>query len=139
MASVSMSATFNASAGDVWATIGDFNGAAKYIAAVADSTMEGSGVGAVRTLPLEDGAKVTERLEKLDEGARSLTYAILDSPFPLVDYVSVMTVHDLGSDRCRVDWSSTFESGDAPEQEARALVEGIYGMGFDGIKQLHGG
>ncbi len=140
MAKVSMNTTINASADEVWKTIRDFNGTPKYIAAIASSTMEGSGVGALRTLTLQDGGPpVVETLERLDEQARILSYSILNSPLPLEGYVATMELRDLGESRCELKWSSTFEAKGAPEAEAIKIIEGIYTLGFEGLKKLHGG
>ena len=136
---VSLSAVIDSSAETVWQTVSDFQGIDKYLAMVTESTMVGSGVGAVRTLTLEGGAQVVERLEKLDGRLRSLTYAIIDSPLPIKDYVSTMDLQDLGGDRCLVMWASKFEPSGATEAEAKELIEGIYKAGFDGLKKIHGG
>ena len=139
MSSVSMKTTIAASADAVWEVISDFNGIGKFVAAVAGSTMEGSGVGAVRTLTFQDGGQVVERLEGLDAQARTLSYSILSAPLPLADYVSTMTVRGLGGGRCELAWSSTFEPKGAPEAEVRQIIEGVYSGGFEGLKALLGG
>jgi len=139
MANISMRTTIHASADAVWQTIRDFNAAPRYIAAIANSVMQGSGVGAVRTLTLQDGAQVVERLESLDHQARTLSYSIASAPLPLAHYVSTMRVQDLGGGRCELRWSPTFEPQGVTEAEAKQLVEGIYTMGFDGLKRLHAG
>lgn len=138
MAAVSMVATIAAPADKVWETVRDFNGLPKWIAPIAKSALEGSGVGAVRTLTLGDGAQVTERLESFDEGQRALSYRILSAPLPLGNYVATMQVRELGPGRCEVAWSSTFDPKGASEAEAKAIVEGIYAAGFAGLGQLHG-
>jgi hypothetical protein len=101
--------------------------------------MEGSGVGALRTLTLQDGGRFIERLESIDENARTSSYRILISPLPVDGYVSTMNVKDLGSNRCEVEWSSTFKPKGTPEADVKNLIEGIYSMGFDGLKKLHSG
>ncbi len=139
MAQVSMQTSIAESAEAIWQAISDFNGASRYIAAITNSTMEGTGVGAVRTLTLGDGAQVVERLETLDSDTRTLSYTILSSPLPLANYVATMQVWDLGGGHCALAWSSTFDPQGASEAEAKQIVEGIYNMGFDGLKTLHAG
>jgi len=139
MASVSMKTEIAAPADAVWDAIRDFNGLPKFVAAIATSTMEGTGVGAVRTLTFGDGGQVVERLESLDEPARTLSYSIVESPLPLTDYLSTMAVRDLGGGRCELAWSSTFEPAGAPEAEVRQIVEGVYTGGFEGLKALLAG
>jgi mxaD protein len=138
MGNVSMNTELNASAEEVWKVISDFNGLTKFISAIVDSTTEGTGVGAVRTLTLENGAQIVERLESLDGQARKLGYSILTSPLPLEGYVAVMTVLALDDDRCKLVWSSTFQPHGAPESEVKNILEGIYSMGFEGLQKFFG-
>ena len=139
MANVSMNATIPASAAEVWKIISDFNGLPKFVAAIVNSTMEGSGIGAVRTLTLGDGGQILEKLEGLDEQAQSLTYSIVNSPLPLENYLATVQVKDLGENQCEIVWSSTFDPKGAPEAEAKKVVEGVYSLGFDGLKKMYGG
>ena len=139
MANVSMNTTIQASAAEVWKTLSDFNGLPKFVAAIVNSAMEGSGVGALRTLTLGDGGQIVEKLESLDEQAKSLSYSIVTSPLPLDNYLATVQVRDLGGNQCEVVWSSTFEPKGAPEAEAKKVVEGVYSLGFDGLKKLYGG
>ena len=139
MANVSMNATIPASAAEVWKIISDFNGLPKFVAAIVNSTMEGSGIGAVRTLTLGDGAQIVEKLEALDEKAQSLNYSIVNSPLPLENYLATVQVKDLGGNQCEIVWSSTFDPKGAPEAEAKKVVEGVYSLGFDGLKKMYGG
>lgn len=138
MVNVSMTTTINASAEEVWKTISDFNGLPKFVAAATKSTMEGSGVGALRTLTLPDGAQIVEKLESLDEQAMTLRYSIVSGPLPVEGYVSTMKVKELAENLCEFGWSSTFETKGVQEKEAKETIEAIYFMGFDGLKKLYG-
>ena len=139
MSKVSMSTRINASADQVWKVLSDFNGLPVFIAAIKKSTMEGSGVGAVRTLTLEGGGPpIVEKLEKLDDQAKTLSYSIVTSPLPLKDYFATVEVIDLGPGQCEVKWYSTFQPKDAPEAEAVKIVEGVYSGAFEGLKKLFG-
>jgi Polyketide cyclase / dehydrase and lipid transport len=140
MSKVSMKTTVRAAADKVWKTISDFNGLPKFVAAITHSSIEGSGVGAVRTLTLAGGGPpVVEKLERWDAKTRTLTYSIVKSPLPLENYFSTMEVLDLGKDKCELKWSSTFEPKGASEAEAKKIVEGVYSAGFEGLKKLYGG
>ena len=139
MLNVTMKTKVNASPQQVWDTIKDFNGLPKFIAAIADSTMQGSGVGAVRTLTLQEGGPpIVERLESFDEQARTLSYSIIKSPLPLTQYLATMEVHDLGGSQCELVWSSTFQAVGASDDEAKKVVEGVYTGGFEGLRKIYG-
>ena len=106
MARVSMQTTIPASADEVWRTISDFNGLPKFVSAITNSSMEGSGVGAVRTLTLQDSdAPIVEKLESLDEQARTLSYSIIQSPLPLADYIATVEVRQLDEKQCELNLS----------------------------------
>jgi len=139
MTKVSMKTSLNTSAEEVWKAIRDFNGLPKFVSAIIDSKTEGSGVGAVRTLTLQDGGPpIVERLESQDDQTRSLSYSIVKSPLPLDSYLASVEVRDLGENRCEVIWSSSFEPKGATEEEAKKIVEGVYSAAFEGLKELYG-
>ena len=136
MAKMAMKAVLKASANAVWQAVGNFGGVRAFIPVVQSCTVEGKGVGAVRTVTLDGGAVVTERLEARDARARILTYSILTSPLPLEGYVSTMRVSELPHDRAELNWSCTFEPKGASEDECKKIVEGVYTAGFAGLKKL---
>jgi hypothetical protein len=140
MPKVTMSTRINASADQVWKVLRDFNGLPAYLAVVKSSTLQGSGVGALRTLILEGGGPpVVEKLDKFDDQAKTLSYSIVTSPLPVKDYYATVEVIDLGSGQCEVKCYSTFQPKDAPEAEAIKFVEGVYSGIFGGLKKLFGG
>lgn len=139
MSKVSMSTRIDASADQVWKVLSDFNGLPVFVDAFEKSTMEGLGAGALRSLTLKSGGPpIVEKLERLDERAKTLSYSIVTSPLPLKDYFSTVEVIDLGPGQCEVKWYSTFEPKDVPEAEAVKIVEGVYTGGFEGLKKLFG-
>ncbi len=74
--------TIHVPADAIWQVISDFGAAGQYLAGVVDCTMEGEGVGALRTLTSADGSAIVERLETLDAASQRLSYALLtDTPF----------------------------------------------------------
>ena len=79
---VSSKIAIDASADAIWQVISDFGAADQYLAGVVDCTVEGEGVGALRTLTSADGSAIVERLETLDTASQRLSYALLtDTPF----------------------------------------------------------
>jgi hypothetical protein len=138
MSKMLMKTQLNAPADAVWKTIRDFGGIGKFIASVKGCTVEGSGVGAVRTLDFGEGPAIVERLEKLDDQARSLTYSIVSAPLPMEGYVSTMTIVELSPSRCELWWTCVFTPKGATEAELNKIIEGVYSEGFAGLKKLHG-
>jgi mxaD protein len=119
----------------VWRVISDFGAAGAYLAEVGDCTVEGTGVGAVRTLTLADGSTLDERLAALDEASRRLSYALLtDTPFG--NCLTTMSVSDLGPNRAELVWSASFQPIGIPPSEAVDLLEGPLAANCLALKQF---
>ncbi|WP_280523767.1 SRPBCC family protein [Rhizobium sullae] len=87
--------------------------------------------GRVRRLENPDGEAIAERLEAFDNQARSYSYSILQAPFPITDYRSTLCVHDAGNgERSTVEWVGHFTPNGVSDQEATAVVQGIYQTGL---------
>jgi len=140
MSEVKVSETVAAPAAPVWEVLGDFGGVLKWGGKMVQScTVEGSGVGAVRRVGLPGGAEIAERCEAYDPAGRSLSYSIVGkSPVPIRNYFSTVKVIEQGPNACRVDWRGTFEPDGVPEEQAQAMVRGIYTGGIAGVRKLLG-
>src|SRR5262249_13792453 len=141
MSEVKVSEPVAAPAAKVWELLGDFGGVTKWGGAMLESCrVEGSGVGAVRTIGLPGGGTIQERCEGYDPGGRALTYSIIgDSPMPIRDYLSTCRVVETGAGMCRVDWEGRFEPNGIPEEQAQGLVRAIYQGGIAEVRKLLGG
>jgi carbon monoxide dehydrogenase subunit G len=140
MSEVKVSETVAAPAAKVWELLGDFGGVTKWGGPMLQScTVEGTGVGAVRTLGLPGGMSLQERCEGYDAEARKLSYSIIGkSPIPIRDYFSTCHVVETGANECRIDWSGRFEPDGVAEEQAQGMVRGIYTGGIAGVKKLLG-
>src|SRR6266571_3735923 len=98
MSEVKVSESVAAPAVEERRLLGDFGGIAKLGGSMLEScTVEGSGVGAVRTLGLRGGGSIRERCEAYDAAGRALTYSIVgESPLPVRGYVSTCRVVETG-------------------------------------------
>ena len=128
-----------APADKVFAVIGDFGGIEKG-GMVADFSMKGSGVGAVRSITLAGGGVIEERLEKHDAATRTFVYAIINeqTALPVKNYVSTVVVTPDGANGSIVNWSSTFDPVGLPEEQASAIISGVYKGGIAGARQKLG-
>ena len=112
-----------APADEVWKAIADFG---SWSWSGIDFESDGSGVGALRRVPLFPGTEVVERCEALDAATRTVGYTILEgNPFPADDYHATMQIEPAGDDACELRWSSTFET-DADTDETRSALEDFY-------------
>jgi len=139
MTEVKVSETIAAPAAKVWALLGDFGGIMKWGGTMLQScTVEGSGVGAVRTVGL-GAVSIQERCEAYDAAGRSLTYSIIGkSPIPIKNYLSTCKVVEIGANECRVDWNGRFDPDGATEEQAQGMVRGIYTGGIAGVRKVLG-
>jgi len=119
----------------IWQVISDLRAACQYLPGVGNCTVEGAGVGAVRTLTNADGTTIVERLEALDEVAHRLSYSLLtDTPFR--NCLTTVTVRDLGPSQSELEWLATFQPDGLPASEAVELMEGALAANCLALKQF---
>ena len=136
MTKVSMNTKLNVSADEAWRLIGGFNALPDWHPSVEKSELTEE--GQTRTLSLAaGGGTIVEKLERMDDGSRTYSYSIVDSPLPVADYRSTIKVSGEGDD-CTLEWSSEFEPVGG-ENEATDAVREIYQAGFDNLKKMFGG
>lgn len=116
-------------AATVWRLVGGFGALPDWLPYITTSEL-GEG-GRTRRLTNPDGEVIVERLLIFDEDGRSYSYAILQAPFPVTDYVSTLRVsaksNDAGS---RVIWSGHFTPRGVSAADATQLFQGIYDAGL---------
>ena len=137
MVSVKVSEQVEATAEQVWDLFRDFGGIQRYSAGFEKVEVEGSGIGAIRTITLPGGVALQERLEAFDDAGRRLQYAIVGGPIPVENYLATIQVHDEGA-ACRIDWSSHFDAKGLPDDQARTMIDGVYTGGIAGIRKALG-
>jgi NADPH:quinone reductase len=142
MVTVVRSTVINAPIDEVWAFLRDFNAHDQWHPAVSVSHIEDGKtpdqIGCVRNFRLVDGAQLREQLLALDDRNRTYTYCILESPIPLVGYVSTVTLKPVSDgNRTFWHWRSTFNP--PPERAAelaRMVGDDIYVGGFDAARRF---
>ena len=144
MARVYTSSVINASVGRVWDKVRDFNALPRWHPRIRDSRIEDAlpsdKVGCIRNFNLQNGDNIREQLLGLSDYDMFCTYAILESPMPLSDYIATLRLTPVtDGDRCFVEWSAEFSADPADED---ALVNGIgtdvFQAGFDALKRHFG-
>lgn len=131
--------TLNAAPDAVWQRIGDFNGLHAWHPAVSGSRLlagNNNQAGAERLLTLGNGATISERLLEHSDVERLYRYAILESPLPVRDYQSLLRVEAAPDGQALVTWQGEFVAQGVSDEEALGVVEGIYGGGFDQLRQV---
>ena len=126
--------TIKASADAVWEQLSNFGGI-KPGGAIETVSVQGEGVGMVRTMNLSTG-RVVERLDRHDSSNRTFTYAMIneDSPLPFSDYSATVVITDNGDGSSTVSWTGTFEPRGVDEAQAINVATGIYAGAIKGAR-----
>ncbi|MEM9677035.1 MAG: SRPBCC family protein, partial [Pseudomonadota bacterium] len=97
MARVYISSIINAPAAKVWERVRDFNGLPNWHPRIRDSRIEDAlpadKVGCIRNFNLQNGDNIREQLLGLSDYDLFCSYAILESPMPLTDYVATLRLN----------------------------------------------
>ena len=139
MAKVSSTTHLPVPAQSVWTVIGGFNALPDWHPAVAKSEQEEKDGAKLRTLSLAGGGTIVERLEAKDDKERTYSYSILSGPLPVVNYQATICVREADGGGCTVEWASDFDASGAPENDATAVIRGIYETGFKNLQAMFGG
>jgi mxaD protein len=132
-----------------WDTIKDFDSLDKWHPGFsADEIQKGENnkVGAVRKLTVKGGPSFTEELLAFDAAKHTYKYRIIESPLPLRDYVSHITVTPGPNGGSHVTWTGTFKrksTSDTPpegenDEAALNLINGVYSGGLANLEKTLG-
>lgn len=133
--SVTKEVSLNAAPDTVWKMVGGFNELDMWHPVVVNSQLDGEGMkpGDIRVLTLGNGAKITEKLVVHSNSKKTYTYAITESPLPVMDYVSTITVTKGDDGKSIVEWKSTFNANNAPDEKAVETIAGVYDAGLNNL------
>lgn len=136
MAEVSVTAHFNQPANIVWQSIQDFGGIDKIMLGTT-VTVEGEGLGAVRTITQPNGGIVRETLKALDNASYTMQYMIHDdAPLPITQHLSTMHLDVINNNECKLTWTAVYEPS-IPAEKVDKIMRGILNYGIDGLQKLH--
>jgi polyketide cyclase/dehydrase/lipid transport protein len=144
---VAESIDIKASPADIWNQVSKFAALHDWDPAFSSSPIikgqEGK-VGAVRAVTVKGGPKFTEELLALNEPEMAYTYGIVQSPLPIENYRSTMTVKANASGGATVIWIGNFTrrnpAANPPEAESDAgvvkLISDTYTGGLQSLKKM---
>jgi hypothetical protein len=129
MASATITHSFSVDAETLWALIGDFGDTGKWSGRPPEACVQtGDGIGSCRTLTLDDGRQIVDRLD--DVGPHFYSYSIVTSPLPVRTYRATMEVCAVDASSCAFTWSGVFEPEGMTEAAAVAFFENVYRSGI---------
>jgi hypothetical protein len=123
-----------------WDFVSNWGGTDRWIPGVGPVTVEGAGVGSIRSADLapETGfpGRISERLETFDSEEMSFSYCVVgDNPIPIKNYLAKMSVKAISKDSCEVTWQSTWDT-DLDETELITAFNGLYNLSLDNAEHL---
>jgi hypothetical protein len=117
-------ATVNLSAEKVWKKLVDFRGTEKFVPDLIERVIvEGSGVGAIRTIYIKGGGEIIEELSFLDSGKLEMKFIILSTPMPVFNYEGIFTVKPKEEDKCEVKFESIYEVSVQQKEEMSDIIK----------------
>jgi len=119
----------------LWQRFGSWCAIAEWQPAVKKCEASKEGDNVFRTLTLENGGKIKEKL--LDETPTSYRYSIIESPLPVKNYEAQfsITLNPAAPGEVNVEWYATYDPADGKsEKSARALIDGSFKDGIAKIK-----
>ena len=144
MARVYISTVIPASSKQVWERVRDFNGMPKWHPGIRDSRIENAEpsdkIGCIRDFNLQNGDRIREQLLGLSDYDMFCTYAILESPMPLENYVATLRLTPItDGDRVFAEWSAEFDcAADAEDDLVAGIGTNVFQTGFDALKRHFG-
>ena len=129
---VTKTATIAASPDATWKAIGDFCGIANWHPAIAKCEQSMMGKSTMRTLTLNGGGTIVEKLLGRSESKMKYSYAITESPLPVAGYKSTISVKKSGMGAV-ITWTGHFSAKGAPDDKAVEVISGIYQAGLDSL------
>lgn len=140
MVKVYTSSVLDAPADKVWSEVRDFNALPRWHPAIKDSYIEqrlpSDKVGCIRNFTLKAGGRIRERLLALSDFDYSVTYAILESPMGVSNYVATLKLTPItDGNRTFAEWSAEFDC--APERAkelAQSIGQGVFQGGLEALQ-----
>lgn len=119
---------------EVWSVAGQFGGLETWADGVSACAVEGSGVGAVRSVTR--GGVVREQLETLDHCRHEISYRILPPhALPAEDVRGAITLKALGPGTTEIVWRSEALRFSAPPAALGARIEAFYRASIEGLER----
>ncbi len=120
----------------VWAMIATFGGLEGWADSVSACSVDGAGVGAVRTV-VRNGNGVQERLEAIDPVGHMLRYQILPPHrLPAQAVHGNVILRPLGAGRTEMVWRSDATDFTVPPAEIGARIEAFYAASIEGLRRV---
>jgi uncharacterized protein YndB with AHSA1/START domain len=121
----------NATAGEVWAVLGDLAACPQWLPGVVEAHVD----GAIRTCVMADGQQVREEISEYDDTRRSFRFRHLQVGLPVRASGGVFAVS--GGSAATVTLTTTFEPADpAAADQIASMINGAFGASLESLRRL---
>lgn len=130
-----VSKVIKAPIGEAWGIISAFGGEKLWFPGVVKSSLEGYGVGAVRSLTFANMPKpVRERLESVDAANHTLRYRIFNEHLKSKSNYATITLEAVDKERTKFTWLGESDLLDPSQKgDLAKFLEGMYHANIDAI------
>lgn len=131
-------AIFETDTPHIWPLLADFDGLPRLIPdLVLASTLQGLGVGSVRTLRFADGLSADETLISFHPEVFRQAYSMQDpSPFPWKHYFCTQQLQPLGAGQTHLLISGYCHPAEGKANAAKATMREVYHALYEGIARV---
>jgi Polyketide cyclase / dehydrase and lipid transport len=113
----------------VWTLIGGFGSLLDWTSDFVSCELAAG--GRTRRLTTTTGDVIVERLLAFDDAARSYSYGVLESPFPVIaPWATLQVLPQPNGAGTHVEWTGQFTANGVSDAEATQLVQTIYDDGL---------
>ena len=131
---VSDSVNLDAPPDKVWDLVGPFGG--DWHPLIAQIKLIGTGIGQLRIIETNDGKKIIERLDAIDNSARSYRYTNV-AGIPASDYTGTFQVKPNGAGST-VEWRARYLGDGQGDLIVKTIVSTLFKTGLESLKQRFG-
>lgn len=122
-------------ADQAWQAIAQINGLDRWFPVIADCTVTGNGVSAIRILTLTTGEKITDRIEAIDHHRKHFRYNRIESPFPVSRYLGTVDICQVGPDSSEIVWTLEIDVDNGQREELAGFLRQTLSDGIDGLER----
>ena len=122
------------SAAEAWKAVESIGGLDVWFPSLTSCTIDGSGIGAIRSMDSARGGKIVDRIVDIQSAQMRLTYQRIESPFPVTSYRGTVEVFESFDGLAVVVWTVDFESEPEKAPIVRSQLEAGIGAGVEGMR-----
>ena len=131
---VNVTKQINVPGAAAWAALSAIGGLDRWFPIIDSCSVEGEGVGAIRTCVLGNGAALLERIDEINHDERRFRYAITDSPLPISNYIGTVELSDANNGGTTISWTAEFDVVAEARDEMIQTFSGAFSDGIDGLE-----